>query len=89
MRLSRAVAVGIMAGVALLASGSPAFADPPDGHFYDRQIELRDGSGGCGAGMGAPKWNGEFNPGQVSNAFLTDCHLTGPRETTVNAGVNR
>lgn len=37
--------------------------------------------------MRSPTWSGDFNPGQVSNDFLTGCHLTGPRETTVDAGI--
>lgn len=96
MGLRRRVTIGIVAGVALMTlSGTPAFADPPeepgkpDGITYSRTIILRDGTEACGAGMGAPRWSGDFNPGAVSNAFLTGCHLTGPRTTEVDAGAVR
>lgn len=90
MKLRWPVSVGIVAGIAMMASGAPAFAEPPEEHFYERQISNRDGSGSCGASMIAPRWTGEFNPGKVSNDFLNGCDfIRGPRTTEVSAGVVR
>ena len=88
MKLGCRIAVDLVAGAALIAPAAPALADKPDGLIYSKQISLRDGSQSCGSDQ-AGAWNGFFNPGKGVNFSVNNCHLTGPRTTTVIAGAVR